>query len=319
MERTLLPILVASASALLAWALVRLALDLAAGEKRRLADRLRSDLRGGEDVETLSVRLSGRDDGLARLFGSFSVFREFERSLLQAYPDTTPQRFLSIMAGCGAGAFVVFLVISASWVVALLAGSLGAGVPLLAITARRTKRQKLMVQQLPDSLDFLARALRAGHSFSTGLQLMGDELPEPIAAEFRRAYERHSVGLPLEQCLRDMVDRFDSSDFAFFVTATLIQRQTGGDLSEVLRNIAAMLRQRIRLQQHVRAKTAEGRFTGYVLSAFPVLMFVVSYVLNPNYAGQLLQSGTGIALLTSAMVMALLGLLMIRKLTTLKV
>jgi tight adherence protein B len=149
--------------------------------------------------------------------------------------------------------------------------------------------------------------------------MMSEELPEPLAGEFRRAYDQHSVGISLEQALKDMVQRIDSTDFAFFVTATLIQRQTGGDLSEVLKNISGMIRQRIRLQQHVRAKTAEGRFTGYILAAFPFLMFVISYTLNPTYAGVLIQSSTGIGMLITAFAMTLLGLFLIRKLTTVKV
>src|ERR1041385_7170764 len=104
------------------------------------------------------------------------------------------------------------------------------------------------------------------------MQTIAEEMPEPISGEFRRCNDQHSLGQPLEECLKDMASRVGSTDFAFFVTAVLIQRTTGGDLSEVLGNISGMIRQRIRLQNHVKAKTAEGRFTGYILTAFPGVM-----------------------------------------------
>src|SRR5207237_3402322 len=135
------------------------------------------------------------------------------------------------------------------------------------------------------------------HSLSTGLSMMGEELPQPLSGEFRRCYDQHSLGQPLDECMREMARRIESTDFAFFVTAVLIQRQTGGDLSEVLGNISEMIRQRIHLQQHVKAKTAEGRFTGYLLSAFPAVMFVIAYALNPDYAGVLIRTNTGLMLL----------------------
>jgi tight adherence protein B len=168
------------------------------------------------------------------------------------------------------------------------------------------------------ALDFLSRILRAGHSLSTGLQMMAEELPQPLANEFRRAYDQHSLGQTMEDCLKDMSTRIESTDFAFFVTAVLIQRQTGGDLSEVLGNISDMIRGRIRLQNHVKAKTAEGRFTGYILTAFPAVMFFVSYSLNPDYASVLLH-GKGLMLLGVAFGFQMMGLYCIKKITTVRV
>jgi tight adherence protein B len=189
----------------------------------------------------------------------------------------------------------------------------------MVVASRRNKRQRLLADQLPEALDFLSRILRAGHSFSTGLQMMGQELPHPLADEFARAYDQHSFGTSIDDALKDMATRVESTDFAFFVTAVLIQRQTGGDLSEVLDNISGMIRQRIRLQQHVKAKTAEGRFTGYILSAFPAVMFVISYMLNPDYASVLIKTNTGLMLLAGALALQLVGLYFIKKITTVTV
>ena len=149
--------------------------------------------------------------------------------------------------------------------------------------------------------------------------MMADELPKPLSEEFRQCYDQHSLGQSLDDSLKDMSNRIESTDFAFFVTAVLIQRQTGGDLSEVLRNISGMIRQRVRLQQQVKAKTAEGRFTGYIMVGFPVIMFFIASTLNPEYAQILLHTGPGLKMLAFAFFLQILGLLSIRKITTVKV
>jgi tight adherence protein B len=187
------------------------------------------------------------------------------------------------------------------------------------LSQKRGRRQRTLALQLPEALDFLARVLQAGHSFSTGIQMMSEELPDPLKAEFRRCYEQHSLGQPLEDALKDMATRIESTDFAFFITAVLIQRQTGGDLSEVLKNISGMVRQRIRLAQHLKAKTAEGRFTGYILVAFPAVMFVLVSFMNPTYAHNLTGTTIGQKMLATAFGLQMGGLWLIRKLTTVKV
>src|SRR5437773_795449 len=119
------------------------------------------------------------------------------------------------------------------------------------------------------------------------IKIQRDQSPQPLAAEFRQCYDQHSLGQSLDEALKDTAARVESTDFAFFVTAVLIQRQTGGDLSEVLKNISGMIRGRVRLQQQVKAKTAEGRFTGYILVAFPAVMFLIVSFMNPEYARNL--------------------------------
>jgi tight adherence protein B len=242
-----------------------------------------------------------------------------KRMLAYAYPDLTLTRFVCIALGIGAALFLVVMAITTSLPVSAVAGGIGLYAPCVWLSNRRAKRQRMLAEQLPEALDFLSRILKAGHSLSTGLQMMSEELPQPLAQEFRRAYDQHSLGASMDDCLKDAAKRIESTDFAFFVTAVLIQRQTGGDLSEVLGNISDMIRQRIRLQQHVKAKTAEGRFTGYILTAFPAVMFVVAYSLNPSYAGVLIHTTTGIKLLCVAFGLQLMGLYFIKKITTVTV
>ncbi len=148
--------------------------------------------------------------------------------------------------------------------------------------------------------------------------MMAEELPKPLCEEIRRCYDQHSLGQALEDALKETALRVESNDFAFFVTALLISRQTGGDLSEVLKNISGMIRGRVRLAQQVKAKTAEGRFTGYILVAFPGLMFFLCYIQNPEYSGKLLH-GTGLYFLGTALGLQMLGLFTIKKITTIKV
>ena len=254
--------------------------------------------------------------GLSGKLSKLGPLQGIYRQVIQAWPDLSLATFLSISVGLALGFGVLSYAFVGAWIVSLVAALVGGYIPFLLLGRKRNKRQQMLCNQLPDALDFLSRILKAGHSFSTGLQMMAEELPKPLGSEFGRAYDQHSLGMSMEDALKDMVVRIESTDFAFFVTATLIQRQTGGDLSEVLNNIGGMIRQRIRLAQNVKAKTAEGRFTGYILSGFPAVMFVIASVLNPGYTSVLWTTTTGMAMLCAAFGLMLIGLFVIKKITT---
>jgi tight adherence protein B len=190
--------------------------------------------------------------------------------------------------------------------------------PFLIVSSKCAKHQRIVEDQLPEALDFLARVLRAGHSLATGLQMAGDEIPEPLASEFRRCYDQHSLGTTLEQSMKEMAHRVGTPDFSFFVTAVLIQRTTGGDLAEVLTNIGNMVRARIRLQQHVKAITAQGRMVGYILLVLPIVAYTLMYMVNPKYARVLLDTKEGFQVLCGAVVLQSIGLFTIRRIVTIK-
>lgn len=320
MFETMLPIFVAAAVVLMLLSIVQAVRSALDPEKKKLKERLAAE---GERPRTeggaVSIVHEKEITGLSAILVRVSLISSIQRQLHHAYPDVTVAKFLGFVVGLAIMGFFLVTALSGSVLVGLVTGGLGAAFPFLMVTGKRNRRQKLLSEQIPESLDFLSRILKAGHSLSTGLSMMGEELPQPIAAEFRRAYDQHSLGQSLEDSLREMAKRIESSDFAFFVTAVLIQRQTGGDLSEVLNNISGMIRQRIRLQSHVKAKTAEGRFTGYILVAFPAIMFVLVSVMNPAYAQTLTGTSTGQKLLGLAFFLQVLGLWMIRKLTTVRV
>jgi tight adherence protein B len=322
MDSTFFSILLALAVAVLTWGVGRAVAGWIKNEKRRLHNRLggqgstgaaRTDARANVTVsQVLPKGLSGKLAQRGFLTG-------LSQQLATLYPQTTLLRFLLICAGTGLALCCVGLLVSGSVIAGLVAGAIGAYAPIFLVRRKAASRRIVFTRQLPEALDFLSRILRAGHSLSTGLQMMAEELPEPLRSEFARCYDQHSLGQPLEACLREMAERIGSSDFGFFVTAIVIQRQTGGDLAQVLGNISSMIRGRMRLQQYVRAKTAEGRMTGYILVAFPALMFVLCYIMNPVYGGTLLKTTLGLEMLGASVTFQVMGLIAIRKITQVKV
>ena len=309
-------ILLAATAAVVGWIIVQMIFASIADDRGRLQERL-AGARSPEAAPThrpiilpKAEELSGR--WLPRLFGKFS------RKLARACPETPLRQFAMIISMLALGFFTLTAFVSRSVLIGALAGLMAGAIPFLVVHRRSVKLQRIVEDQLPDALDFLARILRAGHSLATAFQMSGEELPDPLAAEFRRCYDQHSLGQPLEAALTEMAVRVGVPDFAFFVTAVLIQRQTGGDLAEVLKNIGSMVRSRMRLQQHVKAITAEGRLVGTILLVLPIVFFLILYVVNPSYAGVLLTTNEGRMVLIGCAVMQCLGMLTIRRIVSVK-
>ncbi len=320
MHGLIAPLFYALSLALLVWVIARIVIDLLTGDRRKLKSRLNSGERSSQVSESQrSIRNDLVLQGLEGKLMRFSFVRHINSLILLSRPDVKLKNFLGLMVGLFGFGFLMMMVIFGVVIIAAVTGGLLGILPPLYLVRKKNARQRLLDDQLPEAMDFLGRALRAGHSMGTGLKMMGEELPQPLAGEFMKAYDQTSLGIPMDSALKDMTTRIDSTDFSFFVTAVLIQRQTGGDLSEVLQNISGMIRQRIRLQQQVKAKTAEGRFTGYLLTAFPAVMFVISYVMNAEYAGRLINTTLGLQMLGAAFTMQVIGLYVIRKITTVKV
>ena len=308
------------AAASLAMGAGRLVLWLLNRDRRRIKNRLAGDSR--DRVDALLGRSVVRQNvpGDLPAFARRSRFlQRLHRRLASVRPESDLRRLLMFCAAGGLAVSTIVLMLTDSLLIAAACGGPTAYIPIAIVNSRYRRRQKLLADQLPDALDFLSRVLRAGHSLSTGIQTMGEELPAPIGEEFRHCYGQHSLGQSLESALRDMVARIESPDFAFFVTAVLIHRQTGGDLTEVLSNISSMIRGRVRLQQHVKAVTAEGRMTGYILTAFPAVLLGITWVLNPAYAGVLFNTDTGRIMLGAAFGLQMLGLVVIRRIVTVRV
>jgi tight adherence protein B len=312
--------MIAAAIAMLAW-WGSIMLSAFTGDKRKLAARLSNNARneGGPNLSNLSVVLKEEGSDVPAFLAKKAYIQTISRKLGHAFPSWTLQRFLTISAASAIVPAAVAGAITQNIAVTCGAFAIGGYLPLYVLNYLCKSRINKMTRQLPEALDFLSRVMRSGHSLSTGLQMMADELPKPLSAEFRTVYDQHSLGQSLEESLKEMSTRIDTTDFSFFVTAVLIQRQTGGDLSEVLSNISTLIRQRMRLCQSVGAKTAEGRLTGYILVAFPIIMFAICYYLNPDLYGGFAKNETGKKLLGLAGGLVITGIWAIRKITTVKV
>lgn len=191
--------------------------------------------------------------------------------------------------------------------------------PLFWLKFRKSRRLKAFGGQLPDALEMLARTLRSGQSLPFGFNMVANEMPAPIGQEFGRVFEEQNLGIPLDDSLRGMTDRIPNLDLRFFVTALILQRQTGGDLAEILDKIGALIRDRFRIWGQIQSLTGEGRLSGVVLLVLPFLLFIAVYKLNPGYIMVLFQDELGTKMLAVAAVMQVLGALVIRKIVNIKV
>jgi len=190
---------------------------------------------------------------------------------------------------------------------------IGAALPFLFIWQKRTKRLGKIEEQFPEALEFVARAMRAGHAFSVSLEMLYKEFSEPLSSEFRRTFEEQNLGLPLEVALEKLGKRVPLIDVHFFVSAVLLQKRTGGNLAELLDNLAYLIRERFKLRGTVRAISAHGRISGLVLSMIPVVVAVLMFWTNPEYVMFFVNDPTGKILMVAAVGFQLLGFLSIRK------
>ncbi len=196
----------------------------------------------------------------------------------------------------------------------------GAGVlPYLWLLRRKKKRVEAFEKGFAEAIDLLARAIRAGHAFSTGFQMIGEESPDPVGEEFRRCFEEQKFGLPLKDSLLNFMERIDLVDLRIFVTAVLIQREVGGNLAEILDKIAYTIRERFKILRQVRVYTAQGRLTGYLLAALPLLLGMLIFAMNREYMTILFEREIGRVMVAGAVTMQLIGFFIIRKIVHIKV
>lgn len=196
----------------------------------------------------------------------------------------------------------------------LAAAPLGGIVPFLVVRFARTRRLAKFEEQFPESIELIARALRAGHAFPTGLLMVSEEVPDPVGGEFKLVYDRQNFGMPMADALKGLADRIPVLDARFFVTAVLTQRETGGNLSEVLDNLASVIRDRFRVKRQVRVVTAHGRITGWILAGLPPSLAGVLCIVSPDHMKTLVTDPMGIQMLVVAGVMQVIGTMIIRKL-----
>ena len=238
----------------------------------------------------------------------------------QADTTLTPSKFFVISAGMARRRFAGRGGRRASLPRSCRSSRILTGIlPLLWLMLRRRRRLRTFAKQLPDALELIARALRAGHSLASGFHLVSEEMAAPIGLEFQRVFEENNLGIPFDDALNALTDRVPNLDLRFFVTALILQRQTGGDLAEILDKIGELIRERFQIWGQVQALTGEGRLSGIVLLALPPVLFATVYYLNPDYVGVLFTDPMGKKMLAGGVIMQVLGALVIRKIVNIKV
>lgn len=226
-----------------------------------------------------------------------------------------------LMMGLAAGtvtAFVLSSLTRTGWGFPL-GFALGFAVPFVVLKVKRGRRLRTFEEQFPEGLDLISRALKAGHAFATGLKMVADEMPEPVGPEFRKTFEEQNFGLPLKDALENLTLRVPSLDVRFFVTAVLIQRDTGGNLAEILENLAHVVRERFKILRQVRVYTAHGRFTGWVLLALPMFLGIALSFINPEHMNLLFRERMGQLMLMGGLVMQVIGYLWIKQVIKIEV
>ncbi len=227
--------------------------------------------------------------------------------------------FLLASAGCALASALFILTVTASFAAAFVAGSAGSFLPIMYIRRRRRLRLQAFAEALPDALELLARAIRAGHPIGSGIKIVADEASEPVAGEFQRTFEEQRFGLPFEDTMLGLSIRVPSIDLRMLVTAVLIQREVGGNLAEVLDNLSDVIRQRFVVQRQLRVHTAQGRLSGLVLAILPIVVASIIYMVNPQYVGLLFEHPFGRLLLFAAAASQLIGFMWIRHIINIEI
>jgi tight adherence protein B len=244
-----------------------------------------------------------------------SLGKLFEQADCHIKPNTLTMIGLLLAGG---GVTVAWLA-KVPWFALPLAAVVMFALPWLWLWNKRRVRLAKFASQLPDALELVARALRAGHSLAAGLHVVGEEMPAPIADEFSRVFEESNLGISVEDAMKSMCDRVPNLDLRFFVTSVAIQRQTGGDLAEILDKIGYVIRERFRILGQVKALTGEGRLSGVVLIALPFALFAFMLNTKPDYVESLWTTELGKKMSAAAIVAQILGALVIRKIVNIKV
>ena len=292
------------------------------GGARRIARRLRLMSRsesGGERITILKQRRYADAPWLDQLLRRMPRMASLDRLLLQSGLRWQVGRFLGGAALLLLASALAPPIAGVPFIPACLALAAGAGAPFALLLQTRAARMRKVEEQLPELADFLSRALRAGHSFANVLQMAGDEMPEPLAGEFRATYEEVNFGVPMNEALQNLAARVPLTDLRYLVIAVLIQRESGGNLAELLGNVSRITRARLKLLAHMRVQSAEGRLSAWILSVLPLAVLALMSVANPRYVDVLLNDPVGVRLSWYAVSGCLVGILWMRKVVRIRI
>jgi tight adherence protein B len=290
---------------------------------RRIAKRLRMMAAradgGSERIDILKRRTYSRNPALEKQLRRVARLASLDRLLLQAGVRCSVAQFLACTLLMLAIGLLLPQMAGMPLVPALGTLALAGALPLTLLMRTRRARLRKLEEQLPEAADFLGRALRAGHSFANVMQMVGEEMPEPIAGEFKFSYEEINYGVPMNEALHNLALRVPLTDLRYLVIAVLIQRESGGNLAEVFGNISRLIRARLKLLAQVRVMSAEGRMSAWILGLLPLGVVVLMSVANPGYVRVLWTDPIGISLVWYALAVAAVGVLWMRKLIRIRV
>lgn len=292
--------------------------DATAAEER--LDALAGIRRGGVVEEKQSLLIGrGLDDTKSWVEQTLASLPGLSTYIDQANVKVSPTQFIAVCGICFIVGCAAIVIAPVPMLLAPIGGAVLTALPVGWLFMKRKQRLALFGRQIPEALELLARSLRSGHSLAAGFGLIAEELHDPIACEFGRVFEEQNLGIPLEDALQDMADRVPNMDLRFFATAIILQRQTGGDLAEILDKIGHLVRERLQIMGQVQALTGEGRLSGIVLLALPPVLFLTMLYMNKDYIMMLFNEPLGRKMLVFALLSQLVGALAIRKIITIKV
>jgi tight adherence protein B len=308
----------------LTYALFLLASRKADAREQRLEERVAEALRESDSGSFEGEIRITRDDSIGgnptinRLLSSLDFVKRLDLMIKQADVHTTVSRLLgfSLVAGL-MGALAASTVVNSIGVVVF--ALVAAAVPILHVAWKRKQRLHTFNAQLPDTLDLLSRSLSVGHAFSEALNQVGTEMPDPIAAEFRITFEEQKLGLSIKMALDRLTERIPLMDLRLCVTAMHIQRETGGNLAEILEKVSQTIRERYKIMEDFRTMTTASRLSGWILCALPFLLVFVLTVFNPDYMSVLIHDQRGHYVIAFALVWQMFGMLLIKKFLSIKV
>jgi tight adherence protein B len=268
------------------------------------------------------LEAAGEENFFARLdilLERYPIGKKLKVLLLHADSSMSMGGIVVASAGAALGCGLLGTLFTRMFLLAAAATVAGALIPYVLLRMKRDRRLKAFNTALPDAIDLMARALRAGHSMNSSIEMIAEQSPEPLASEFVQVFKQQRLGLHFREALMQMGSRIPSKDLQFLITAILVQKETGGDLTEILDRTAHVIRDRIRIQGEVRTHTAQGRMTGWILGLLPVIMLVLLNIASPGYSSVLFHDPTGQKLLYAGGALIFLGGLIIRKIVDVQV
>jgi tight adherence protein B len=290
--------------------------------RKRIAarlDRLAQSGSGPELTSLLREKYLRELSPLERSLESVPGMEWLRRMVEQAGRETPAYRIVLVSVGLAVGGALVAWTLSRLWQVAAMATVVGLVLPYVNVLRQRAKRMAQFEEQLPEAIDVIQRALKAGHPFNRCLKLVAEDMQDPIAREFELTFADISYGNDPRRALFGLLERVPSVTLTAFITAVMIQRETGGNLAENLGRISTVIRGRFRFQRRVKTLSAEGRLSGWILALTPLTLFAILWVLHPEYIAILTKHPQGASLITAAVVMGTIGILWVRKLVRIEV